>query len=111
MRFAALGDSVTYGLGDRALNRSRGWARLLGEAIAGVHHVSFCNLAHPGATVADLRTTQLSEALDHRPHVASLIIGLNDTMRSTWDCAAVRADLLHAASRLAGQDIDPTGAG
>ena len=103
VRFAALGDSVTYGLGDRASNRSRGWARLLGEAIARDHHVSFCNLAHPGATVADLRTTQLSEALDHRPHVASLIIGLNDTMRSTWDCTAVRADLLHAASRLAEQ--------
>ena len=103
VRFAALGDSVTYGLGDRASKRSRGWARLLGEAIARDHHVSYCNLAHPGATAADLRTKQLSEALDHRPHVASLIIGLNDTMRSTWDCATVRADLLHAASCMAEQ--------
>ncbi|MFC7506004.1 SGNH/GDSL hydrolase family protein [Nocardioides sp. GCM10030258] len=103
VRFAALGDSVTYGLGDRASERSRGWARLLCEAIARDHHVSFCNLAHPGATAGDARSMQLSEALDHSPHLASLIIGLNDTMRSTWDSAAVRADLLHAASRLAEQ--------
>jgi lysophospholipase L1-like esterase len=103
VRFAALGDSVTYGLGDRASKRSRGWARLLGEAIAADHHVSFCNLAQPGATAADLRTRQLREALDHRPHVASLVVGLNDTMRSAWDPTAVRTDLLYAASLLAAQ--------
>jgi lysophospholipase L1-like esterase len=103
VRFAALGDSVTYGHGDRASKRSRGWARLLGEAIARDHHVSLRNLAHPGATAADLRAQQLTEALDHRPHVASLVVGLNDTMRSTWDPASVRADLLHAASHLARQ--------
>lgn len=103
VRFAALGDSVTYGLGDRASKRSRGWARLLGDAIARDHDVFFCNLAQPGATAADMRAQQLSKALDHRPHVAALIVGLNDTMRSAWNPAAVRADLLHTASRLAGQ--------
>jgi hypothetical protein len=67
VRFVAVGDSVTYGLGDRAAERSRGWARLLGMAIAGDHHVSFCNLAQPGATAAQMRAEQLDEALDHRP--------------------------------------------
>jgi len=103
VRFVAVGDSVTYGLGDRASKRSRGWARLLAAAIAGDHHMSFCNLAEPGATAAELRTRQLGPALDHGPHVASLVVGLNDTMRSTWDPAAVRADLLYAASLLAAQ--------
>jgi lysophospholipase L1-like esterase len=103
VRFAALGDSVTYGLGDRVSTRSRGWARLLGEAIAGDHHVSLCNLAQPGATAAQMRAHQLGEALDHRPHVAALIVGLNDTMWSTWDPASARADLLHAASLLVDQ--------
>jgi lysophospholipase L1-like esterase len=103
VRFAALGDSATYGLGDRASTRCRGWARLLCQAIAGDHHVSFCNLAQPGATSAEMRTRQLGEALDHRPHLASLIIGLNDTMRSSWDPAAVRADLMFAADRLVEQ--------
>lgn len=103
VRIAALGDSVTYGLGDRASQRFRGWARLLGDAIGRDHHVSLCNLARPGATAADLRATQLADALHHRPHVASLVVGLNDTMRSTWDPAAVRADLLYAAGLLVGQ--------
>jgi lysophospholipase L1-like esterase len=103
VRFAALGDSVTYGLGDRASQRCRGWARLLGEAIAGDHHISVCNLARPGATAADIRATQLAEALDHQPQVASLIVGLNDTMRSAWNPTAVRADLMYAAGLLVGQ--------
>jgi lysophospholipase L1-like esterase len=103
VRFAALGDSVTYGLGDRASGHSRGWARLLGEAIARDHHVSLCNLARPGATAADLRREQLADALHHRPQVASLIVGLNDTLRSTWDPAAVREDVLYAAGMLVGQ--------
>ena len=103
VRIAALGDSVTYGIGDRTSQHCRGWARLLGDAIALDHDVSFCNLARPGATSADMRREQLGQALDHRPHLASLIVGLNDTMRSTWDPAALRADLVHAARTLAEQ--------
>ena len=103
VRIAALGDSVTYGIGDRTSQHCRGWARLLGDAIALDHDVSFCNLARPGATSADMRREQLGQALDHRPHLASLIVGLTDTMRSTWDPAALRADLVHAARTLAEQ--------
>jgi lysophospholipase L1-like esterase len=103
VRFAALGDSATYGLGDHASGQHRGWARLLAEAIGRDHDVSSCNLAVPGATVGDVVATQLADALDHRPDVASLIIGLNDTLRSAWDPVAVRADLLHVAGLLAAQ--------
>jgi lysophospholipase L1-like esterase len=103
VRFAALGDSVTYGLGDPASTEPRGWAQLLGEAIGNDHHVSLCNVARPGATAADLRSHQLTDALAHRPHLASLIVGLNDTLRSSWDPAAVRTELLHAAGLLAEQ--------
>jgi lysophospholipase L1-like esterase len=103
VRFAALGDSATYGLGDTASREPRGWARLLGEAIGVDHQVSLCNLARPGATAAELRSQQLTDALDHRPHLASLIVGLNDTLRSSWDPAAVRTELLHTAGLLAGQ--------
>lgn len=103
VRFAALGDSATYGLGDPASTEPRGWARLLGEAIGIDHHVSLCNVARPGATAADLRSQQLTDALDHSPHLASLIVGLNDTVRSSWDPVAVRTELLHAAGQLAAQ--------
>lgn len=103
LRFAALGDSATYGLGDPASAQPRGWARILGEAIASEHHLSLCNLARPGATATEVRSQQLADALDHRPHIASLIVGLNDTLRAAWDPAAVRTELLHAAGLLAGQ--------
>ena len=100
VRVAALGDSLTFGLGDATASGYRGWARILANSVAEDHDVSFCNLAEPGATSADVRHRQLSDALDHRPHLATLIVGLNDTFRSTWDPSAVRRDLLHCAERL-----------
>jgi lysophospholipase L1-like esterase len=102
VRFAALGDSATCGLGDAGVSGDwRGWARILADAIGQDHDVSFCNVAVSGSTVARVREQQLPVALDHRPHLASLIVGLNDTMRSTWDADALRADLLDCADRLA----------
>jgi lysophospholipase L1-like esterase len=101
VRFVALGDSASCGVGDPTPAGWRGWAGILAEAIAADHHVSFCKLAVPGATVADVRHHQLQEALDHRPVIASLVVGLNDVMRSTWDPDQIRADLLHCAGELA----------
>jgi len=101
VRFAALGDSATCGLGDADVTGAwRGWARILADAIGQHHDVSFCNLAVPGSTVASVRQQQLPVALTHGPQLASLIVGLNDTMQSTWNADAVRADLLHCADRL-----------
>ncbi len=105
LRFAALGDSSTYGIGDRVGVEWRGWARLLADAMATTHDVSFCNVAVPGATSLTVRYGQLDEALDHRPDLASLIVGINDTMRSTWQPARFRADLLSCA-----QELDRAGA-
>jgi lysophospholipase L1-like esterase len=100
VRVATLGDSVTFGLGDATTAGYRGWARILASAIADDHDVSFCNLARPGATAADVRYTQLPDAVDHKPHLASLIVGLNDTLRSSWDPEALRHDLTYCAEQL-----------
>jgi lysophospholipase L1-like esterase len=100
VRYAALGDSATLGVGDRMGDEWRGWARLLADAVGEDHDVSYCNLAVAGATASDVRRVQLEEALAHRPHIASLIVGVNDTMRSTWDPEQLRADLLHCAEQL-----------
>jgi len=101
VRFAALGDSATHGLGDLVGESWRGWARILADAIGEDHDISFCNLAIPGATAADVRKNQLADALAHRPQVASLVVGLNDTLRSSWDPERLREDLLHCAGELA----------
>jgi len=103
IRIVAIGDSASCGVGDPTPSGWRGWAQILSDAIAVDHHVSFCKLAVPGATVADVRRHQLHEALDHRPTIASLVVGLNDVMRSTWDPDRIRQDLLDCAAALARQ--------
>lgn len=111
LRFAALGDSTTVGIGDpvpdehgRAVARQRGswrgWAKLLAEALATSYDVSFCNLAISGATTAEVREQQLADALAHRPDIASLMVGVNDTLRSSWDPVRMREDLHHVAGSL-----------
>ena len=100
LRFAALGDSTTVGIGDPSPAGWRGWARLLVQAMETSYGVSFCNLAASGATTSEVARTQLAPALDHRPDLASLIVGVNDTMRSTWDPARVRSDLMTCAAVL-----------
>lgn len=101
VRYAALGDSTTFGIGDPVPSGGwRGWARLLADALGESNDVSFCNLAVSGATSRDVVVGQLEPALSHRPTVASLVVGINDTMRSTWDPARVRQDLMSAAEAL-----------
>ncbi|MDT9591950.1 SGNH/GDSL hydrolase family protein [Nocardioides zeae] len=114
LRFAAVGDSTTVGVGDPmpgtpaglgagATGRDgtwRGWATLLARALEESYDVSFCNVAVSGATARDVVAHQLSDATDHRADLVSLVVGLNDTMRSTWSPQALRADLLLAAERL-----------
>ncbi|MEV0846046.1 GDSL-type esterase/lipase family protein, partial [Streptomyces sp. NPDC049954] len=45
----------------------------------------------------------LADAVAHRPDVASLIVGVNDVMRSSWDTVRLRDDLMTCADALAGQ--------
>lgn len=102
LRFAALGDSTTAGVGDPVPDGWRGWARLLAASLADQHDVSFCNLAVSGALAGDVRHRQLPDALAHRPDIASLIVGVNDTMRSAWDPVRIRREVLETAEALHG---------
>jgi lysophospholipase L1-like esterase len=102
LRFVALGDSTTVGIGDPVAGGWRGWATLLAERLAVRHQLDYANLAVTGATAQSLRATQLDVAVRMRPHLASLLVGVNDTMRSTWDAGRVRDDVLACAGALAG---------
>jgi lysophospholipase L1-like esterase len=101
VRFVALGDSATCGVGDPAHDGTwRGWARILAEAIAEDHDLSFLNLAVPGSTTADVLRAQVPEAIGHHAHLAALIVGLNDTMRASWDPNTIRTNLFACAEAL-----------
>ncbi|MEU0842673.1 SGNH/GDSL hydrolase family protein [Streptomyces sp. NPDC005962] len=83
-RFFALGDSLTEGVGDPVAGGGwRGWAALL--AGAGGEAVDFVNVARSGALAADVAGEQLTAARRARPRLASVVVGMNDTLRDTFD--------------------------
>ncbi|MFJ9827766.1 SGNH/GDSL hydrolase family protein [Streptomyces sp. NPDC101160] len=85
-RFVVLGDSLSEGVGDRVGDAWRGWAALLAEGLAGEHgQVAFSNLSSSGAQSRDVAETQLPAALALRPQLASVVVGVNDTLRRTFD--------------------------
>ncbi|MEU1203016.1 SGNH/GDSL hydrolase family protein [Streptomyces sp. NPDC005813] len=102
LRFVALGDSLTEGVGDPVGEGRRGWAALLADGLA--RSVDFTNLAVSGAQTRDVLERQTPAALALRPDVVSVVIGVNDTLRCTFDIHAVaaRLDKVYAAFR--GQD-------
>jgi lysophospholipase L1-like esterase len=85
VRFVALGDSITVGLGDPIPQRAwRGWAALLAESLGPPGTVEFHNLAELGAQSHTLADRQLPEAVRLQPAVAAVIVGVNDTLRGSF---------------------------
>jgi hypothetical protein len=96
--FAALGDSITLGVGDPAPGGGwRGWATLLAQ---GMSDGRLVNLAANGARAADVERLQLPRALELRPDVASVIVGINDALRAGFNAARIQAALAHVAGSL-----------
>jgi len=109
--FVALGDSITLGIGDpirldpapgqpgrqRGKRAWRGWAALLAEGLPGPElHI----VAGNGACWADLERDQLPTALQLRPDVASVVIGVNDTLRPNFDPDRIRKSAAHVVGAL-----------
>ena len=91
LRVAALGDSTSCGEGvGLSVPRSRTWPALLARALP---DAELLPLAVAGARVRDVRRDQLGTAVRAEPHLATLLIGLNDVSRSGFDLDAVEADL------------------
>lgn len=97
-RFTALGDSITLGMGDPAPGgRWRGWAALLADGLpAGQLH----NLATSGALAADVEQHQLPRALELRPDIASVVVGVNDTLRGGFDPCLIHGAVSHVVGSL-----------
>ncbi|MFE7934003.1 SGNH/GDSL hydrolase family protein [Streptomyces sp. NPDC057456] len=63
------------------------------EPIELVQPVEFINLAVSGAQTRDVLERQLPAGLELRPDVVSVVVGVNDTLRCTFDIHAVAARL------------------
>ncbi|MFI7405790.1 SGNH/GDSL hydrolase family protein [Streptomyces sp. NPDC049541] len=98
VRFVALGDSLTEGVGDPVADGWRGWAALLAGGLA-EEPVEFTNLAVSGAQTREVLEQQTPAGLALQPDVVSVVIGVNDTLRCTFDIHAVaeRLDKVYAA--------------
>jgi lysophospholipase L1-like esterase len=105
--FVALGDSITLGIGDPILIEDpaggrpkrgwRGWAALLAE---GLRDPELHIVAGNGACSADVEREQLPRALELRPDVASVVVGVNDTLRPNFDAARIGAAAAHTIGSL-----------
>ncbi|MFF8676086.1 SGNH/GDSL hydrolase family protein [Streptomyces sp. NPDC015242] len=102
LTFVALGDSLTEGVGDPVDDGWRGWAALLAAGL-GEETVRFTNLAVSGAQTGDVLERQLPAALKLRPGLVSVVVGVNDTLRCTFDIRAVAARLDQVYAACAGQ--------
>jgi len=94
-RFVAIGDSTTEGLEDRNPDGTyRGWADRLAEQLAAINPgLTYANLAIRGRKVPQIRAEQLGPALALEPDLASILGGINDILRRSFDLDRVVGDL------------------
>jgi len=105
--FVALGDSITLGVGDpvrvedpatgRSQRAWRGWAALLAD---GLVEPDLHIVAGNGACSADVERVQLPQALQLRPDVASVVVGVNDTLRPNFDAQRIGTAAAHTIGAL-----------
>lgn len=101
-RLVVLGDSTAVGLGDPLPNRGgwRGVGPLVAEAL-GVEPDGYLNPSFTGARMGCVLTKQLPAAVAHRPDVALVVAGMNDTLRPDFSAEKIAADLTEVIRSLA----------
>ncbi len=95
-RYVAIGDSTTEGLDDPdGRGGYRGWADRLAQRLADAFgEIEYANFAVRGLVTREIRLRQLGPALALRPDVATVVAGMNDLLRPSFELAAIEADLL-----------------
>jgi lysophospholipase L1-like esterase len=107
LRYVALGDSQTEGLGDGDdAGGLRGWADRLAETIARDRpEVLYANLAVRGRLACEVRAEQLAPALALRPDLATVVAGVNDVLRPRFDVDETGGHLEAMFAALTGQGV------
>ncbi|MGW6983017.1 SGNH/GDSL hydrolase family protein [Streptomyces sp. NPDC054932] len=95
LRYVALGDSQTEGLGDGDDTVGlRGFADRFAEHLSAANPgLQYANLAVRGRLAGQVRAEQLGPALALRPDLATVVAGVNDILRPRFDAAEVAAHL------------------
>jgi lysophospholipase L1-like esterase len=94
-RYVAIGDSTTEGLDDPDGNGGyRGWANRFAERIA-AHQGSldYANLGVRGLRARQIKDSQLAPALALQPDLATVVAGMNDLLRRSFDARSIAADI------------------
>lgn len=109
VRYVALGDSQTEGVGDGDDTLGlRGWADRLAEQLTTVNPgLQYANLAVRGRVAGQVRAGQLEPALALRPDLATVVAGVNDLLRPRFDVVEVAGQLeeMFAALTAAGAQV------
>lgn len=110
IRYVAIGDSFTEGVGDEQPDGSvRGWADLVAQGLADAtgELVQYANLAIRGRLLARILAEQLEPAIDLGPTLISLNGGGNDMLRPGTDMPWIIGETERALRRIQAAGIEP----
>lgn len=110
IRYVAIGDSFTEGVGDEQPDGSvRGWADLLAQGIADATGtaIDYANLAIRGRLLGPILAEQLEPALALGPTIVTLNGGGNDMLRPRTDIAWIMRETERALLRIREAGAEP----
>ena len=97
--FTVLGDSAAFGTGDSdETGNCRGWAYYLSQVFR--DDVNYLNFSRPGAKSSEVRSDQLSRALESEPDICAVIAGGNDLLRNSFDPQLLYMNLRETCDQL-----------
>ena len=97
-RVVALGDSVTFGVGDEpGSDGYAGWGAHIARALDASYYL---NISRMGARAHTVVSEQLPVALNASADIALIIVGGNDVLRGNFDYRKVARDVAHAVTEL-----------
>lgn len=110
IRYVAIGDSFTEGVGDEQPDGSvRGWADLVAQGLADAagRPIQYANLAIRGRLLAPIIAEQLAPALALAPTLVTFNGGGNDMLRPGTDIAWISAETEQALRRVIDAGAEP----
>lgn len=110
IRYVAIGDSFTEGVGDEQPDGSvRGWADLVAQGLADAtgRPIQYANLAIRGRLLGPIIAEQLEPALTLEPTLVSFNGGGNDMLRPGTNMTSIIAQTRNALTHILATDAEP----